>query len=232
MDRFDISLNQWKGIRKVKSITKTVHFILYNNFVCSWSDVGFTYDCCQPIHIGYMGYCDGTAPFVLAMWTVVCILSKLSGVGFVCFSWWLLCVCCVGVWKDLPWSSCSALDPARATTRPSSWLTRREVRRKSDVNLAVYPVVYRPLKCYLLQFQEYSVTRKMSFSGSSLTRAWPLSKHCLIHNRHLFVLSFLHRCAKLAGKNRLFKRAAVHLRIFPVEDFVRCIVETEGVHSR
>lgn len=193
------------------------HFILYNHFACSWSDVGFTYDCCQPIYIGYMGYCDGTAPFVLAMWTVVCSLSKLSGVGFVCFSWWLLCVCVVWVCEKI-WHGPAAqfLDPARSTTRPSSWLTRRVVLHKSDVNLAAYPVVYRPLKWYLLQFQEGSVPRKMSFSGSSLNKAWPRSKHCLIHNRHLFVLSLLHSCTTLAGKNRLFKRAAVHLRIFPV----------------
>lgn len=124
MDRFDISLNQWKGIRKVKSITKTVHFILYNNFVCSWSDIGFTYDCCQPIHIGYMGYCDGTAPFVLAMWTVVCSLSKLSGVGFVCFSWWLLCVCVLWVCEKICHGPAAQHSPQLEPPhgRPLGWL--------------------------------------------------------------------------------------------------------------
>jgi len=69
---------------------------LWYKFLDLASDVVFTY-CCQKIHIGYMSYCDGTAPFVLAMWTVFCNLSKLSWVEFVCFSWWLVCVCCVGV---------------------------------------------------------------------------------------------------------------------------------------
>ncbi len=106
----------------MKSITKTLHLV---QSLCLFSIR-------RRIHLWllsanlyrlYMGYCDGTAPFVLAMWTVVCSLSKLSGVGFVCFSWWLLCVCCVGVWKDLPWSSCSVstqLDPPHG--RPLGWL--------------------------------------------------------------------------------------------------------------
>lgn len=150
-----------------------------------------------------------------------------------CLGWGLCvlaggwCVCCVGVWKDPPWSSCSALDPTRATARPSSWLTLREVLHESDVNLAMHPVVYRRLKCYLLQFQECSVPRKRSSLGSSLNKAWPNSKHCLIHNRRLFVPLFLHGCAKLAGKNRLLKRAAVHLRIFAVWRIVQCTVEKE-----